>query len=657
MKLKYLIIIGILIVLFPINVKAEINNGIIVDKNGTYYYINGIKQTGFHEIDGKTYFFGRLGNKEARTGVVYIDGSYYRFDHNGVMQTGWFIDDGEKTYYHTDGKRVNGFQTIDGKKYFFGRLNNNELRTGIIKIDNFYYRFDQSGVMQTGWFVDDGEKTYYQTDGKRVSGFQTIDGKKYFFGRLNNNELRTGIIKIDNFYHRFDQNGVMQTGWFVDSGEKTYYQTEGKRVSGFQTIDGKKYFFGRLNNNTLRTGTIFIDGNYYNFDESGVMQTGWNTTIEGTKYYDSDGKMQTGITEIFGSKYFFDKNGYQKTGFQNYKGNTYFFSRMTDKKMLTGFLLIDGKYYYFDNSGKMQKGFQTIKGTNKFFSRINGEMRTNWLLFEGHMYYCHPTTGDIQTGEHMIDGVKYFFYNDGKLKDGFTTDYNGNIRYYFPDGSFAKTWTTITGEKYFFNSLGNMIAKNASKVIDVSAYQGIVDWKTVITKGEVDGVILRVAAGAQKEDAQLARNVSELNRLKIPYGIYIYSYAEDYFEGRIYADFVVNSINRHKMNPKLGIYLDLESNSVTQDMGVKEYEEVTRGFFDVMQAKGYGNLTKIYTYTSYANTALNSEYLRSKIDWIAQYNHYCTYKGKYKGWQYSSTINVPGIKGDVDGNVWFEKIK
>lgn len=107
------------------------------------------------------------------------------------------------------------------------------------------------------------------------------------------------------------------------------------------------------------------------------------------------------------------------------------------------------------------------------------------------------------------------------------------------------------------------------------------------------------------------------------------------------------------MNPTLGIYLDLESNSVTSYMGVTEYTNVVNGYMDVMKANGYGNNTKIYTYKNYADTALNSEYLRSLIAWVAQYNHYCTYTGSYVGWQYSSTEKIPGINTNVDVNVWF----
>ena len=73
----------------------------------------------------------------------------------------------------------------------------------------------------------------------------------------------------------------------------------------------------------------------------------------------------------------------------------------------------------------------------------------------------------------------------------------------------------------------------------------------------------------------------------------------------------------------------------------------------VMNNNGYGSLARIYTYTNYAATVLNSDYLRSLITWIAQYNHYCYYTGSYNAWQYSSSETIPGINGNVDVSVWF----
>ena len=441
--------------------------------------------------------------------------------------------------------------------------------------------------------VEINGKKYCYLDGKKCSGFQEIDGKIYFFSRINDNAMRTGTFGIDGPIYHFNEDGTMHKGWYESNGNKYYFDSTGKRVSGFQTIDGKTYFFSRINDNPMRTGIFSIDGPTYRFLEDGSMYKGW---------YESEGKK-----------------------------------------------------YYFTDSGKRASGFQKIDGKTYFFSRINDNyLRNGWLLIDNYMYYFDPSTNEMVTGNRTIDDVNYIFYSNGRLKDGFVTDSNGNVRYYYPNGKFANDWVTIAGKKYFFNSLGVMIGQDVMKIIDVSAYQNDIDWAKVVKEGKVDGAIIRISAGCDYEDKKLARNIAEIKKVGIPYGIYIYSYAENYNEGVLYANFTTKMIKKYNMNPTLGIYLDLESNGITKYMGTKEYTNVVNGYMDTMKKNGYGSLTKIYTYKNYADTALNTTFMRNQITWIAQYYHYPTYSGYFKMWQYSSTEKVPGISGNVDMSVLFK---
>ena len=576
-----------------------------------------------------------------------------------ATQTGWVEENGKK-YYLENGSKVTGFKKINEKVYFFSRDNTQYgvMRTGKFQIGDFYYCFDNTtGAMFTGLFEYNNQKYYANNNGELQLGYQSVDGKTYFFSRDKTmyGALKTGKFEVDGQYRIFNE--YLQTGLFEYNGQKYYADGEGNLQLGFQNIEGKKYFFSRDNTQygVMRTGKFQIGDFYYCFD---------NTT----------GAMFTGLFEYNNQKYYANNNGELQLGYQSIDGKTYFFSK--DKTMYgalkTGKFVVDGKYqifneylqtglfefegnkYYANSKGVLQTGFHTINGKRYFFSgdKIRfGVMRYGWIQYNGYRYYL-DSDGTVVTGYKKIDGREYMFDDQGRMNTGFVT-INGNTYYYYADGTFANDWLQIGNKKYFFNSLGVQIGANVKKVIDVSYHQGVIDWDKVIAEGSVDGVILRIAAGCEEEDTQLARNISELKRLGIPYGIYIYSYAENYNEGRLYAEFTVNVIKKYGMNPTLGIYLDLESNSVTSYMGVTEYTNVVNGYMDVMKANGYGNNTKIYTYKNYADTALNSEYLRSLIAWVAQYNHYCTYTGSYVGWQYSSTEKIPGINTNVDVNVWF----
>ena len=383
------------------------------------------------------------------------------------------------------------------------------------------------------------------------------------------------------------------TGWVEENGNK-YYQENGAKVTGFKTINGKTYFFSRdtTRYGVMRTGQFQVNGDYYLF-----LPTG---------------EMAEGIVEYGDNKYY-AKNGIIQVGFQEVNGKTYFFSQDTTRY---------------------------------------GVMRYGWIQYNQYRYYLNAD-GTMVTGYKNIDGRDYTFDSQGRMDTGFVT-INGNTYYYYADGTYANDWIQVGNTKYFFNSLGVQIGSNVKKIIDVSSHQGVINWDKVSTEGNIDGVILRIAAGCEQEDEQLARNIAELKRLGIPYGIYIYSYAENYNEGKLYAEFTINVIKKYNMNPTLGIYLDLESNNITSYMWINEYTNVVKGYMDVMNANGYGNNTNIYTYKNYADTALNSEYLRGLIAWIAQYNHYCTYTGSYVGWQYSSSEKIPGINTNVDISVWFK---
>ena len=169
----------------------------------------------------------------------------------------------------------------------------------------------------------------------------------------------------------------------------------------------------------------------------------------------------------------------------------------------------------------------------------------------------------------------------------------------------------------------------------------MVDWQAVASSG-IYGVILRVAASAEYRDSRLKENVAGCKKYGIPYGIYIYSYAENYSEGQAYANFTKALMNEFDMHPTLGIFLDLEENNITKFMGPTEYTAVVKGFYSVIPE------AEVYTYTNYANTALNTPYIRDRITWMADYRSKCYYTGSYRMWQYPSTGRNAGVNGDVD---------
>ena len=187
--------------------------------------------------------------------------------------------------------------------------------------------------------------------------------------------------------------------------------------------------------------------------------------------------------------------------------------------------------------------------------------------------------------------------------------------------------------------------------IDVSEHQGRIDWNAAKASG-IDFAILRVGFGAPswggRVDYQFNRNISECERLGIPYGVYIYSYAFDNQQAADEASMVINCLSGH--NPRLPVYYDLEDNSIIangRQTGIASRAQV---FCNRISAAGYE--PGIYANLNWFNNILTDSVFKSSSwdHWIAQYNSQCDYTGNYSFWQYKSNGKVPGINGNVDMN-------
>jgi lysozyme len=100
------------------------------------------------------------------------------------------------------------------------------------------------------------------------------------------------------------------------------------------------------------------------------------------------------------------------------------------------------------------------------------------------------------------------------------------------------------------------------KGIDVSHHQGVIDWDKA--KNEIDYTILSIGYGdnyTSQDDVQFKRNADECTRLGIPFGVYIYSYAENTTQAKSEADHVIRVIEGYKLD--YPVYYDLEDEPTT----------------------------------------------------------------------------------------------
>lgn len=253
--------------------------------------------------------------------------------------------------------------------------------------------------------------------------------------------------------------------------------------------------------------------------------------------------------------------------------------------------------------------------------------------------------GDAAPGSNDLTYIQY----------GFRT-INGNTYFYDNSGNKVTGFKVILGTKYYFNNQGILLGSNVKKVIDVSSYQGSIDFKKVKNDG-VDAVILRVGYGTNNVfdkptlDYKFPTYLRDVKNNNIPYGLYFYSYAVDEVSAKIEADYVIRQIQNYGANPSYPIFYDLEENKYTTNVSKEKYDAIIKTFINTLANAGYHNV-KIYTYKYMAENRL-SAYAREKLTWIAQYANKCTYKGSYKGWQFTDSARVNGINGNVDMSIWF----
>ena len=193
--------------------------------------------------------------------------------------------------------------------------------------------------------------------------------------------------------------------------------------------------------------------------------------------------------------------------------------------------------------------------------------------------------------------------------------------------------------------------------IDVSAWQGKIDWGTVAAYG-MDFVLLRITEAGNVIDSCFERNFSECRKHNIPVGVYKYSYAMTIAEIQNEARKVVSVLNGRKL--QFPVWLDLEHNK-QRSLGAESIHKMADAFREIVEAAGYK--FGIYCNVDWYMNVICS-HLRKHDFWIARYpaadNGILQERLRPDfgvGWQYSSKAKIPGINGTVDRNIFYKDYK
>ncbi len=241
---------------------------------------------------------------------------------------------------------------------------------------------------------------------------------------------------------------------------------------------------------------------------------------------------------------------------------------------------------------------------------MNDIKYTGWQTIDGSVYFF-DSNGNKVTGEQVIQGAKYTFASDGSLVTG--------------DGIYG---------------------------IDVSKWNGTIDWTAVKNSG-ISFVIIRCGyrgstQGALVEDTQFKTNITGATAAGLKVGVYFFTQAIDEVEAVYEASFVIDLIKNYKIS--YPVFLDVESSGGRGDAISKSTRTaVCLAFCKTISASGY--TAGIYANKNWLEEKLDPSQLSAYKIWLAQYAATPTYSGRYDLWQYKATGSVSGISGNVDLNI------
>lgn len=183
------------------------------------------------------------------------------------------------------------------------------------------------------------------------------------------------------------------------------------------------------------------------------------------------------------------------------------------------------------------------------------------------------------------------------------------------------------------------------KCIDVSTWQGIIDWKKVKSQG-YSYAILRAGFGRSESqiDNRFERNFSEASKQGIALGVYWYSYATDVADARREAQACLSVLGGRGL--RLPVFYDMEEDTMTS-LGKSTLTAMAKAFCDAVIEGGYR--AGVYANPNWFTNYLDYASLRAAYPiWLAQWSD--APRLECDIWQYTSEGKVDGIAGNVDLN-------
>ncbi len=266
------------------------------------------------------------------------------------------------------------------------------------------------------------------------------------------------------------------------------------------------------------------------------------------------------------------------------------------------------------------------------------------------LYVLENTTYREAVYADYYTATQFFVKGEAKYTGWQTID--GKVYYFKADGQKVTGEQIIQGAKYNFASDGSLVTGTGTMGIDVSKWNGTIDWEAVKNSG-VSYVIIRCgyrgsSKGMLVEDPKFTSNIKGAIAAGLKVGVYFFSQAIDEVEAVEEASYVLSKIKNYKIS--YPVFLDVEPSGGRADKIDKATRTaVCKAFCETIRKEGY--TAGIYANKTWLNEKMDAGALSAYKIWLAQYAAEPTYAGRYDMWQYKATGKVSGISGDVDLNL------
>ncbi|MFR3225750.1 MAG: GH25 family lysozyme [Blautia massiliensis (ex Durand et al. 2017)] len=272
-------------------------------------------------------------------------------------------------------------------------------------------------------------------------------------------------------------------------------------------------------------------------------------------------------------------------------------------------------------------------------------------------YYAHLSKICVASGQTVTEGQLIGYSGETGNCDGAHLHFEvrvSRVRYNplsWLDANFSCANDTVKAHLGEYTSVDadstEVEARPGVFGIDVSKYQGVIDWKAVAADG-VKYAILRVGSSTNAGpyvDPYFESNYNAARAAGLRVGAYLFTYATSEQAQNAELEVWLPALEGKTFD--YPVFVDVEDASLT-GLERDTLTALTKRMMDILDQRGY--LPGWYSYTNYINSYLNAEALAAYPLWVADYREPLGYTGEYMMWQYTSTGRVAGISGDVDCN-------